>query len=202
MTRPLRKGCDVDMAVVGMAKKPISKIHHLSARIENQLHQFAGEDASDGALYDQNGRMLIDASGRDPNAPKRKYNPLLRAGMAGGAVAGGVAIAANKDKIKAGVKAGYQSTRAGVDSGIAAARRAVPGAVEAGRTGIFRGMRGTASVMNKGGNLANKAGGIGGLGGLLKKGAKVLRKSSMKYWNAELADTLVRLERKITAAGA
>jgi hypothetical protein len=175
------------MAVVGMAKKPISKIHHLSARIENQLHQFAPS-------YD-------DPTEEDDMAAARKRNPYLRAGMAGGAVAGGVAIAANKDKIKAGVKAGYQSARAGVDTGIAAARRAVPGAVEAGRTGIFRGMRGTASVMNKGGNLANKAG-IGGVGGFLKKSAKALKKSSMKYWNAELADTLVRLERKITAAGA
>jgi hypothetical protein len=63
-------------------------------------------------------------------------------------------------------------------------------------------MRGTAKVMNKGGNLANKAGGIGGLGGVLKKGAKSLRKNSMRLFNAELAATLVRLERKITAAGA
>ena len=175
----------VDIPAGCMAKKPISKIHHLASRIEAHLHQFAPS-------YDD------PTEEEDMAAARKRRNPLLRAGLAGGAVAGGVAIAANKDKIKAG----YQSARAGVDTGIAAARRAVPGAVEAGRTAAFRGMRGTAKVMNKGGNLANKAGGIGGLGGMLKKGAKALRKNSMRLFNAELAATLVRLERKISAAGA
>ena len=211
------------MAAVGMAKKPLTKIQHLSARIEAQLHQFAGEpdgDQSDGALYDQNGSMLIDASGRDPNRVKGSFNnPLLRAGLAGGAVAGAAAIVANKDKIRAG----YQNTRAGMDAGmaraktgVAAARTAVKPytdravaatksgmatATDAAKTAGFRGMRGGAEVLKKGAKAAEKAA-LPTVGGVLKKGAKFLRKNSMKLFNAELAQTLVRLERKMSALGA
>jgi hypothetical protein len=62
------------MAVVGMAKKPISKIHHLASRIEAHLHQFAPS-------YDD------PTEEEDMAAARKRRNPYLRAGLAGGAVA-------------------------------------------------------------------------------------------------------------------
>jgi len=171
----------VDMAVTGMAKKPISKIQHLSARVESQLHQFAGEDEG----YD-------DVSRGYPYS-QRKRNPLLRAGLAGGGLAGVMAVAANKDKLKAG----YQSAKAGVDSGIASARKAATPYVKTAKKGLFRGMQGVAGAAEGGMRAAEKA---GFKGGLLGRAARYVSKKSMRLFNAELADTLVRLERKVTAA--
>ncbi len=184
-----------------MATKPISRIQHLSARIEAHLHQFEPVD--------------------DETVPqKRKRNPMLRAGLAAGAVGAAAALAPiDRDKIKAG----YQSARTAVQpyanravsaartgatsaveagkAGYQSAKAAVPGVVEAGRTAGFRGMRGGAKVLNKGAKMAEKAA-LPKVGGILKKGAKFLRKNSMRLFNAELAATLVRMERKLTAAGA
>jgi hypothetical protein len=164
------------MAAVGMAKKPISKIQHLSSRIESHLHQFAPS-------YDDPTEEEDMAAAR-----AKKRNPYLRAGLAGGAVAGGVAIAGNKDKLKAG----YQSAKAGVDSGIATARKAVKPAKKA----LFRGMQGVAGGAESGMRVAEKAG-MKKAGGLLGRAAKYVSKKSMRLFNAELAETLVRLERKV-----
>ncbi len=165
-----------------MAKKPISRIHHLSARIEAHLHQFAGQPNEDDVEY----AAQADAYAAQADAERRQRNPYIRAGLAGGGVAGGVAIAQNKDKNKAG----YQSAKAGVDSGIAAAKTAVKpyaaSATEAAKTAGFRGMRGTAKVLKKGARVAEKAA-MPGAAGLLTKGAKFLRKNSMKLFNAQLA---------------
>jgi hypothetical protein len=194
-------GAGAGMEIGGRIRKKEKK--NLSARIEARLHQFEPMDDE-----------------TDYNVPKRKGNPMLRAGLAAGAVGAAAALAPiDRDKIKAGyqrartavqpyanraVSAARTGATSAVEAGKAgyqSAKAAVPGVVEAGRTAGFRGMRGTAKMMNKGGNLANRAG-AGGLGGALKKGAKSLRKNSMKLFNAELAATLVRMERKLSAIGA
>jgi hypothetical protein len=167
-----------------MAKKPISRIQQLSARIEEHLHQF--EPMDDESDYNVS---------RPEMEKKKKKNSMVRAGMAGAGVAGAAAIAANKEKIKAGV----QSAAAGVK--------------EAGRTAAFRGMRQTAGVMQKGSNVAGKVAretswkkqgvrkGAASVSETLAKGAKKLRKKSMKFFDADLAATLVRIESKFRAAG-
>lgn len=170
-----------------MAKNPLSRIHSLSARIEEHLHQFEPmDDETDYSPVQQE---------------KKKKNPLLRAGMAGAAVAGGAAIASNKDKIKSG----YQAAKTGVTNAAASAK-------EAGRTAAFRGMRGTANVMNKTGNLANrtankipmafpeKKAGLK-VGETLKKGAKVLKKKSMKFFSSADIAGIQRIEAKFRQVG-
>jgi len=167
-----------------------NRIVNLSARIEAHLHQFEPMD----------GESDYSPVSREE---KKKKSPLLRAGAAGAAVAGGAAIAANKDKLKSG----YQSAKSG-------AQAAAAGAKESGRTAIFRGMRGTAEVMKKGSKVAGKVAtktswkhqgirkGAAEVEGKLAKGAKILKKKSMKFFNADIASTLVRLDAKCRALGA
>lgn len=193
----------VDTGCEGMAtKKNFNKrITNLSARIDAHLHQF--EPMDDETDY--------SAVSREE---KKKKNPFVRAGMAGGAVAGGVAIAANKDKLQAG----YQTAKAGVQSGYGAAKSGVQaaatGAKEAGRTAAFKGMRGAADVMKKGskvaGDVATKTSwkqqgirkGAAEVEGVLAKGSKFLKKKSMKFFSADIAGTLVRLDAKVRRLGA
>lgn len=93
---------------------------------------------------------------------KKRRNTAGRIAVAGAAGAGAVAakqaVMKNKDQLK-----------------------------EAGKTAAFRGMRKTAEVVNKTGNKANRAG-AQAIGKTLKKGAKVLRGKSMKFFAGRLAD--------------
>ena len=120
-----------------------------------------------------------------PSQERRKKNPYARAGMAAGALAGAGAIAANKDKIRAGMQSAAGTMR------------------EAGRTAAFRGMRTTAGAMNKGARVAEKISGKAYLpqvqkgADLLKKGGKLLRKKSMKFFSRGAVDTMLRIEEKI-----
>lgn len=159
-----------------MAKKtPLLKILELTAIVDAQLHQF--EPMDDESDYSQ------------VSPPeKKKRNPLLRAAVAGGAMAGAVAIGTNKDKIKAG----YQTQKAA--------------ATEAGRLAMFRGMRKTAEGINKAGNFVNRTSKKGpdmlrepGLkaGAKIKKVAKKLRKKSMQFFNADMVEALKRIDAKV-----
>jgi hypothetical protein len=167
-----------------MAKPHISMLHELSARVEEQLHQFMDEE--------------------EYEAPeKKKRNPLTRAAMAGGAVVGGLAARDLYERNKGALKQGAKDA-------------------------AFKGMRSTAGVMNKAGNklekvgrkaskagesriLGMKPGGAalektGGLAtgaaGVLKKKGNLLRKKSMKFFNADLAATMLRIEGKLHQFGA
>lgn len=119
-----------------------------------------------------------EAAGVSMPEMRKKKNPLLRAGMAGATVAGAATIAANKDKIKAGAQRGKAAV------------------TEAGKTAAFKGMRATAKGMNTAGNTVKKYG-ADTVGDALKKGAKKLKKGSMKFFSADLARQLVRIEGKV-----
>ena len=164
-----------------MAKTPLLKILELTAIVDAQLHQF--EPMDDETDYSPVSR---------PEMEKKKRNPLMRAAVASGTVAGMAGVAANADKIQAG----YRKGKAAV--------------TEAGRTAAFKGMRGTAGMMNQAGNLANRTAKKMPLaqdaaqkaGGALKKGAKMLKKKSMKFFNRDMAATMIRLDAKVRALGA
>lgn len=168
-------GAEVDTGAEGMAKTPLSRIHRLSALVGAQLQQFES---------DEEGGEEGAASVSRPEV-KRKKNPFIRAGMAGGAVASAAAIAGNKEKIKAGVQSGKAA------------------ATEAGRTAAFKGMRATAGVMNKGAKVAEKVSGATfapaaqKAADTLRKGAKKLRKGSMKFFDQGTLAQIVRIEGKI-----
>jgi hypothetical protein len=160
-----------------MAKKPISRITELAARIDRHLTQF--EPMDDETDYSPVSRQ----------EERKKRNPYVRAGLAGGTVAGAAAIAANKDRIKAGARDAMRRGGSAVASGME-------------RTG--------AKVANAGIDAAGKlrkSKMLGKAGGALEEGAiktgnKILKgagklKKLTGFEGKSLAGQLVRIERKL-----
>lgn len=128
---------------------------------------------------------------------RRKKGALAGAGLAATAVGGGVYLSGKKPQIAAGIN----RAKTAIESNKAVAK-------EAGRTAVFRGMRGTASVINKGGNMVNRVAKKSGagltdeglkLGKVLKKGAKVLKKNSMAFFSRGEAGVIIELASRIKA---
>ena len=148
-----------------LAMMPTAFLCSLSARVDEHMQQFAYEEE-----------------------PKKR-NPLLRAGMAGGAVVGGVVAGDALSKRLPGIKAGAEAYKV----------RAKQGAKDA----AFKGMRRTAEGMNTAGNRLPKVGAdvSAKVGKRLKKGAKFLRKKSMRFFDQGHefgSDDVVRLLRRST----
>ena len=179
----------VDTRQVGMAKKPISRITELAAKIDKHLHQFEPMDYETD--YSPVSRQEVE---------KKKRNPLFRAGIAGGTVAGAAAIAGNKDKIKAGAMDATNKikTRAkdlanrGVKAGAGAMEKAGAKVANAGidAAGKLRGGKvagAAADALEKGSIKA---------GNKLLKGAGKLKKLT-GFEGKALAGQMVRIQRKL-----
>lgn len=156
-----------------MAKKPISRLIQLAARIDKHLTQFEPMDDE------------TDYSPVSRTEERKKRNPYVRAGVAG---AGAVAIL-NKDKIAAGAK---DLTKRGMKAGAGAMERAGAKVANAGID---------AAAKLRGGKVAGAAAdalekGAIKTGNSILKGAGKFKKLT-GFQGKTLASQLVRIERKM-----
>jgi hypothetical protein len=162
-------------------------LQELSARVEEHLHQFMDEEEEYGEPV------------------KKKMNPVLRAGLAGGTVAGGLVAADLLDPkrrkvMKANAKdaafTGSMRTAKAVNTVGNKVSKYGKVAKMAGERRILDKKAGGV-VLKKGGDLAADA------AKKLKKGSGLLRKTAMrKFFHADLAATMLRIEGKLTEFGA
>lgn len=149
------------------------------------------------ALESRMDAQLRQFSDEEEESPRR--SAAGRAAMAAGAAGAGVYIGSKKPEIKAGIGKAQ-----------AAVQTAKANATEAGRTAIFRGMRKTAKVMQKGSNKAAKLSRdihwqhqgarktAATVSKKLAKGSKKLRKGSMAFFSSQEANMLVSLAQRIS----
>lgn len=166
-----------------MAKHPISRIHQLSAALEEHLHQFAGDSDYDNYMAGEERK-------------RKRMNPYAQAALAGTAVGAGTALAANRNKLKAGVQG------------------ALPALRTAGKRAAFKGMDAGHDLLYKGASAAGRAGKFVEGKGLLRTAkigdqlkqvgeaaAKKIRKKSLTFLSRGDLAAIVRIEDKFRRAG-
>lgn len=183
------------------------RLYQLAAKADEQLRQFRFDATDPQAQAEEmvkSGRFKIAAYRKPKKEDEGVSVPrMIGRGVVGaGLVAGGMQAYQDRDKIKAKAGAAVNKAKAGFGQ----ARTAV---TEAGKDVAWKATRKTAEGLNSTGNLVGRLGkkvagksatvdnAVGGLKGALKKGAKTLKKGSMKFWDRGTCDRIVDLAARI-----
>jgi hypothetical protein len=176
------------------------RLYQLAAKADEQLRQFRSTDEEDQGTSTP--RMIARGVG------------------AAGVGAAGALAYQNRDKLKAGANVAVNTARFKIqDAGSAAAdaagkvkssaKKVATKATDIGKDIGWHTTRKTADGLNSAGNFVGRMGkkvagksatvdsAVGGLKGALKKGAKTLKKGSMKFWNRGTCDRIVDLAARI-----
>jgi len=199
----------------------IDRLYQLAAQADEHLNQFrfdaTEEDMQPKKKRPMFGPMSAVAAGVGGTLAYQNSDKIKAAGMAAAdkAKAGfGQARTAATDaagKVKDGFGQARTAATDAAGKVKSAATNVAGKATEAGKDVAWTASRKTAEGLNSAGNFVGRAGkkiagksamvdnAVGGLKGVLKKGAKSLRKSSMKFWSRGQCDRIVELAERIEA---